>query len=47
MNKSSKFILVKVEKCTLYIPVANLDESIIPEFRKQFKKVYEKSREGL
>lgn len=45
LSRDSKCILVKVEDCTLYIPVPNLDESQIPEFREQFTRVYEKTQE--
>jgi len=41
LNKECKFITVQAENCTVYIPVINLDESMIPEFRKQFKTVYD------
>jgi len=47
LNKDSKTILVKIENCTIYIPVNNLDESRVPEFRERFKVIYEKSREGI
>ena len=47
LHKDIDFLLVKVDNCTLYIPINKLDESMIPEFRTRFKEVYERSREGL
>jgi len=46
LHKNINFLLVKADNCTLYLPINELDKSKIPEFREQFKKVYDKSREG-
>jgi len=46
ITKQSKIILVKIENCTVYIPVKEFDDETLEEFREQFKIVYEKSREG-
>lgn len=40
LSKDSKAVLVKADNCTVYIPVINLDESVVLEFRKQFATVY-------
>jgi len=40
-SDETKFILVKAEDCTLYIPVNNLDISKIHEFRNKFKVIYD------
>lgn len=41
MNSNSDILLVKVENCTIYIPVTNLDKSRTLEFRKYFKHMYD------
>lgn len=44
LSKTVSFINVRVENCTVFIPVNNLDETKVPEFKDMFIKVYEQSR---
>ena len=46
LHKDIDFLLVKVDNCTLYLPINELDKSKVSEFRTRFKEVYERSREG-
>ena len=41
LHKNSSVILVKADNCTIYIPVTQLDEAKIPEFKDKFKEIYE------
>ena len=45
IHKNSKWLLVKADNCTIYIPVTGLDEARIPEFRESFKTVYDLTQE--
>lgn len=47
LRKKSKAILVKVDNCTIYIPVTNLDESRVHEFKERFDVLYGKTKENI